>query len=117
MVRWMDVLLLSLCIDSIDVASLQAMHIPDRAWLEPPLEVSGIFLHRDFIDVWRQSELFHDIPHNELGFAIAMAHTCVSNGLRDCIEQLSAEDTLNCTLRFWDCFLSPKMYAGSRIAL
>ena len=34
-----------------------------------------LLLHSDFIDVWREDQLFHHAPHNELRGTISMSHT------------------------------------------
>ena len=41
--------------------------------------------HRDLTEVWREDQLFHDLPDNELCSAVAMTHACLGHRLRDYI--------------------------------
>ena len=34
-----------------------------------------LLLHGYFVDIWREDELFHDVPDDELCGAVAMTHT------------------------------------------
>ena len=68
-------------------------------------------MHGNLINTSWQYELFHDVPDDELGSAVAMTHTGIASNN-------SVRNTLSIALTDSGISLrSPRMYVGSKLAL